>query len=112
MYEKYIKDALPYYNPDGVLKEYRFTKKQILELIDECLKNKEQILGIVVLLNPSETEYGEACGFFNTDVLKIDSVNKISLLAKEYISSIDEGEEHVFYSLELESGHLIPKLVL
>ncbi len=61
MYEKYIKEALPYYNPDG---------------------------------------------------LKIDSANKISLLAKEYISSIDEGEEHVFYGLELESGHLIPKLVL
>jgi len=109
MYEKYIKHALPYYNPDGELKEYRFTRRQLLALIDECVKNKERILGIVVLLEPSEKKYGEPCGFFNTDDFNTKSVEEIATLAKNYILAIKESTDTIYYSLELASDILLPK---
>ena len=112
MYERFKDNALMYYNPDGELKEYRFKRNQILELIEECDKNNEHILGIVVLLEPSENDYGEPCAFFNTDDLRPedfdDYTTSIASLAKKYIQAIDEDGDDIYYTLELKSSHLRP----
>ncbi len=113
MYENFKNDALKYYNPDGDLVWYRFTKSQAEKLLNALEKNDEILYGITIIKNPSEHTYGEFFGAFDSDKLSKenleDFIKKSYRMARDYLKKIKEYKnETIYYEITIKSNNLDP----
>jgi hypothetical protein len=112
MYDKYKKNALKYYNPEGKLTEYRFKKEEALSLLDALEANSERLVAIATLKNPGEHEYGYPDCFFTTDSMPKDNITVFLResyeQARDFIKKVIRVDSSSYFEITIEGRGLLP----
>ena len=112
IYKEYEKLALKYYDPEGVLCEYRFKMQDALSLLDVMESNNEILTGIAAIENPSEHEYGNPDSFFITDNLLRDNTSEFIKnsyqQARDFISKVGKTRNKIYFEIGVGGKPLFP----